>query len=73
MCSRYNVPFEDLQKNNYHEYDATGMKIKLCDKAHAIDYMINMPVLKGHCKTAISLIMAAVGVVELLLLSLVLH
>lgn len=30
------------------------MKIKLCDKAAAVDYMINMPVLKGHCQTTVT-------------------
>lgn len=54
VCRRYNVPFEDLQKDTWTEYDAAGMKIKLCDKAAAVDYMINMPVLKGHCQTTVT-------------------
>lgn len=54
VCSRYQVPFEDLQKDTWKEYDAGGMKIKLCDKAAAVDYMINMPVLKGHCQTTVT-------------------
>lgn len=54
VCERYHVPFEDLQKDTWKEYDAGGMKIKLCDKAAAVDYMINMPVLKGHCQTTVT-------------------
>lgn len=54
VCRQYGVPFEDLQKDTWKEYDAAGMKIKLCDKAAAADYMINMPVLKGHCQTTIT-------------------
>lgn len=54
VCDRYHVPFEDLQKDSWKEYDAAGMKIKLCDKAAAVDYMINMPVLKGHCQTTVT-------------------
>ncbi len=54
ICERYHVPFEDLQKDSWKEYDAAGMKIKLCDQAAAVDYMINMPVLKGHCQTIIT-------------------
>lgn len=50
----YNVPLIDLQKDSYTEYDAKGMKICLCDQAAAADYMINMPVLKGHCQTIIT-------------------
>ena len=54
VCSRCHVPFEDLQKDTWKEYDAAGMKIKLCDKAAAVDYLINMPVLKGHCQTTVT-------------------
>ena len=54
VCSRYGVPFVDLQRDTWKEYDAGGMKIKLCDKAAAVDYMINMPVLKGHCQTTVT-------------------
>ena len=50
----YNVPLIDLQADSWTEYDAHGMKIKLCDQAAAVDYMINMPVLKGHCQTIIT-------------------
>ncbi len=54
VCARYQVPFIDLQQDSWKEYDAKGMKIKVCDQAMAVDYMINMPVLKGHCQTVIT-------------------
>lgn len=54
VCRKYNVPFVDLQKDSWKEYDAAGMKIKICDRAMASDYMINMPVLKGHCQTIVT-------------------
>lgn len=54
ISRKYNVPLIDLQKDSYHEYDAKGMKINVCDKAKAVDFMINMPVLKGHCQTTIT-------------------
>lgn len=54
VSKKYNVPLVDLQKDTYQEYDAKGMKIRLCDKAAAVDYMINMPVLKGHCQTTVT-------------------
>ncbi|MCD8084388.1 MAG: DUF362 domain-containing protein [Clostridiales bacterium] len=54
VCKKYNVPFVDLQRDSSKEYDAKGMKIRLCDKAHAVEYMINMPVLKGHCQTTVT-------------------
>ena len=54
VCRAYNVPFYDLQKDSWKEYDAHGMNIRLCDRAAAADYLINMPVLKGHCQTLIT-------------------
>ncbi|MCI8505945.1 MAG: DUF362 domain-containing protein [Lachnospiraceae bacterium] len=50
----YQVPFVDLQKDSFREYDASGMKIKVCDSALSVDFMINVPVLKGHCQTNIT-------------------
>lgn len=54
VCKKYHVPFVDLQKDSSREYSAAGMKIRLCDQAAAVDYMINMPVLKGHCQTTVT-------------------
>ena len=54
ISRKYNVPLIDLQRDTYHEYEAKGMKINVCDKAMAVDYMINMPVLKGHCQTIVT-------------------
>lgn len=54
ISRKYNVPLIDLQKDSYTQYEAGGMKISLCDKAAAVDYMINMPVLKGHCQTVVT-------------------
>lgn len=54
ISEEYGVPLVDLQKDGYREYDAAGMKISLCDAAAEVDFMINMPVLKGHCQTTIT-------------------
>lgn len=54
ISRRYDVPLIDLQKDTYHKYDAKGMKINVCDKAKAVDFLINMPVLKGHCQTIVT-------------------
>lgn len=54
ICSRYGVPFIDLQKDTASAYDAKGMQIKVCDQAMSSDFMINMPVLKGHGQTIIT-------------------
>ncbi|MBO6046761.1 MAG: DUF362 domain-containing protein [Erysipelotrichaceae bacterium] len=54
LCHDYDVPFIDLQKDTWKEYDAKGVTIKVCDQAMKVDYMINFPVLKGHCQTYIT-------------------
>ena len=54
VCRQYDVPFVNLQGDTYKEYDAKGMRIAVCDKAMAVDFMINMPVLKGHCQTVVT-------------------
>ena len=54
ISKRYNVPLFDLQQDSYREYDLNGMKIKLCTKVLALDYLINIPVLKGHCQTKLT-------------------
>lgn len=54
ICAKYKVEFIDLQKDGSKEYDAKGMKIRVCNQPMSVDYMINMPVLKGHCQTTIT-------------------
>ncbi|MCD8019860.1 MAG: DUF362 domain-containing protein [Clostridiales bacterium] len=54
ICNKYNVPFVDLQKDSSAKVEAHGMKIAVCDEARKIEYMINMPVLKGHCQTIVT-------------------
>lgn len=52
LSKRYNVPLIDTQKDSYQSYDAgDGVRINVCDEAMKIGYMINVPVLKGHCQT----------------------
>jgi len=51
LSKRYNIPLIDLQKDNYKEYEHDGVKISICDSVMKLDYLINLPVLKGHCQT----------------------
>jgi len=51
ISEQYGVPLMDLQKDSYREYDVDGIKINVCSKMSEIDYLINVPVLKGHCQT----------------------
>ena len=54
LCREYRVPFIDLQKDKSREVDSAGMKLKICEQALEADFLINMPVVKGHCQTVIT-------------------
>ncbi len=51
LCTELKVPFVDLQKDAGVWVDCAGMKLNLCKRALEVDFMINLPVLKGHCQT----------------------
>ncbi len=51
LVEKYDVKFIDTQKDHFHEKDCAGMELSICDSVDDIDYMINVPVLKGHCQT----------------------
>ncbi len=54
LSQKYNVPLIDLQKDKYQEYEINGLRISICDYVTKVDYLINIPVLKGHCQTRIT-------------------
>ena len=54
ISAEYNVPLIDLQTDEGVRLDAKGMKISVCKKALEMDFVINMPVVKGHCQTVIT-------------------
>lgn len=54
ICEKHQVPFIDLQKDSFQTRDAAGMPISVCNEALKLDYLINIPVLKGHCQTTVT-------------------
>lgn len=54
LVDRYGVEFWDMQKDTASERDCAGMALKVCNKTDQIDFLINVPVLKGHCQTKIT-------------------
>ena len=54
LTEKYQVPFWDMQKDKGIERDCRGMKLNICERAANIDFLINVPVLKGHCQTKIT-------------------
>ena len=54
ICRSLGVPFADLQKDTWKEYNAEGMRLSVCDQAMSAGFVINLPVLKGHCQTTVT-------------------
>ncbi len=54
LCENYKVPFVDAQKDGHHTVDCKGLDIEICDVVNDIDFLINVPVMKGHCQTKIT-------------------
>jgi uncharacterized protein (DUF362 family) len=54
LAAKYGVELVDLQQDGFREYDGGGLSLKVCHKAMEVDYLINIPVLKGHCQTKLT-------------------
>lgn len=54
VCQKYNIPFIDLQKDGSHIVCKNGLELHVCDHVADVDFLINIPVLKGHCQTMIT-------------------
>ena len=51
LSEKYGVPLVDTQKEKWHEKDCAGMKLNITNVVDRIDFLINVPVMKGHCQT----------------------
>lgn len=54
VCVRYQVECIDLQRSTSSKREIKGFPLQICDEALALDYLINLPVLKGHCQTLVT-------------------
>lgn len=54
LTEQYGVPFLDMQKDDYKICDCAGMELCLCKTPLELDFIINVPVMKGHCQTKIT-------------------
>ena len=54
LASRYKAELVDTQKEKAKSVDCAGMELHICQCAFGVDYMINVPVMKGHCQTRIT-------------------
>jgi len=51
LSGKYDIPFIDTQKETWHSVDCGAMRMEITDVVDRIDFLINVPVLKGHCQT----------------------
>lgn len=54
LSEKYDIPFYDLQKEKASVTDCSGFDIEICDIAKKVEFLINVPVLKGHCQTHVT-------------------
>jgi len=55
LSGRLGIPLFDLQDDSWKRYDAGGgSKIAVCDRAMSARFLVNLPVLKGHCQTTLT-------------------
>ena len=51
VCEQYNVPFYDLKKDRTRQVQTPLRPMQISSRALDTDFLIDLPVLKGHCQT----------------------
>lgn len=54
LSREYDVPFLDMQKDTSSLKECAGLELKICDEVGKLDFLINVPVMKGHCQTKLT-------------------
>ncbi|MDA3956979.1 DUF362 domain-containing protein [Oceanispirochaeta sp.] len=54
LAQKYSLPLVDLQKDESVTLEATNGDYRVCQAVLNLDRLINIPVLKGHCQTAMT-------------------
>ena len=54
VCEAYRVPFYDLKKDKTRRIQTALRPMDVCCRALDADFLINLPVLKGHCQTVMT-------------------
>ena len=54
VCREYGVPFYDLKQDETETVQTPLRPMEICRRALEADYLIDLPVLKGHCQTAMT-------------------
>lgn len=51
LSRKYSVPLVDLKSDSTTSFTSNGITMKICKAPLEADFLINVPVLKGHCQT----------------------
>lgn len=54
VCKRYNVQFYDLKHDKTRKVDSPIGPLEICSRALDAGFLVNLPVLKGHCQTVMT-------------------
>jgi len=54
LSEKYNVPLFDTKKDSFKIMESGGYKMEISSTLLDIDFLINMPVIKGHCQTLVT-------------------
>ena len=54
LARNYDIPLYNLKNDNFIKKTYQGLEMEIAEKALSADYLINLPVLKGHCQTNIT-------------------
>lgn len=50
-CEKHGVPYYNTKKDNYITIEEDGHKYNVTERLKDIDWLINLPLIKGHCQT----------------------
>ena len=54
LAKENGVELIDTKTDRYETVDCRGMKIEICRSVLDLDFLINLPVMKGHCQTLLT-------------------
>ena len=54
VCETYGVPFYDLERDATVQVQTKVGPIAVCKRAYEADFLVDLPVLKGHCQTVMT-------------------
>ena len=54
LAKKYGIELVDVKKDKMVECEYNGLKVDVSKRALEIDYIINLPLIKGHCQTKVT-------------------